>query len=156
MKAGRMAQVGTILIVVSVGLAFLWWYTVGYVFLDWHRSHQISSLIYAVLMVSLPTVFVVVGLIMYVAGRRTFWNSATRRKGLLALLGLALMTVGGFLGAWYWASAVYAASKLGPPYNRPVEYYVATNSPYFVLFALWILSGLFLFADAIEAVLTKK
>jgi len=156
MKANRTTQVGTILIVASVGLAFLWWYTLGYVFLGWHRSNQISSLIYAVLMVSLPTVFVVIGLIMYVAGRRTFWNSAKRRKGLLALLGLALMTVGGFLGAWYWASAVYAASKLLPPYNRPVEYYLGMNSPYFVLFALWILSGLFLFADAIEAVLTEK
>lgn len=156
MQRDRMSQIGILLIVVGVGFVFLWWYFTGYVFLDWYSSSRISALTLSVLMASPPAGLTFVGFVLYVVGRRAFWAAAHRPKALLAVVGLALMAGGGFLVAWFWAFSAYAANKLGPPYDKPLSYYLATGSPYFILFALWILSGLLIFADAIEAVLATR
>jgi len=156
MQATRMAKVGTILVVVSVGFAILWWYSAGYLFLDWYWSYQISALTFAVLMASPSAALSIAGLVLYVAGRKIFWNSQHIPKVLLIFVGLALMLVGGFFTAWHWAFATYAAGKLGPPYDKPLNYYLGTSSPYFILFALWILSGLVMFADAADALLSGR
>ncbi|HKZ94352.1 MAG TPA: hypothetical protein VJ249_07220 [Candidatus Bathyarchaeia archaeon] len=155
MQQSKMAQLGVVLFFVGVGSTFVWWYSIGYLFLGWYWAYQISALTFAALMVSPSVVLTIAGLVLYITGRKTFWKSE-RPKGLLAFLGLVLMVIGGFFGAWYWAFADYAARKLLPPYNEPLVYYLGTNSPYFVLFALWIFSGLLIFADSIEAMLAKR
>src|SRR3989337_4544891 len=101
-------------------------------------------------MVSPSVVLTIGGVGLLLSWRYQFWKSE-RPKGLVGFLGLVLMVIGGFFGAWYWAFADYAARKLLPPYNEPLVYYLGTNSPYFVLFALWIFSGLLIFADPIAA-----
>lgn len=156
MQRVRISQIGIILTVVGVGFAFLWWYSVGYLFLDWYWSFRPSALTYAVLMASPPIALTISGFALYVAGRKAFCATVHRWKGLLGLLGLALMIAGGFFVTWFWAYAAYAANKLGQPYSQPLSYYLAANSPYFILFALWIASGLLTFADAVEAILAAR
>lgn len=151
MKPVRMAGIGMALIVVGVAFAFVWWYSAGYIFLEWYGSHQISALLFAVLAIAPSAVLVIAGLAMYVVGRNAFWKMYQRRKGYLAIIGLALMFVGGFFIAWIYAFSVYAADKIGPPYAKPPTYYLYNNSPYIVLFILWFIAGLLVFADAIEA-----
>jgi len=156
MQGGRKTQVGIILFVASVGFAFLWWFSVGHLFLSWYWSDQISALVYAILMVSPSVALAVAGFVLYVVGRKEFWKSNLRQKRLLAFLGLALMLLGGFFGAWYWAMAVYRANLLRPAGGDPLVRYLSSNSPYFVLFALWLISGLLMFADAVETFFSKK
>jgi len=156
MQRNRMAQIGVLLTVVGVGFVFLWWYSIGYLFLDWYWSYRISALTFAVLMAGPPAALTLAGFALYVVGRRAFWAMSNRPKGLLAIVGLALMVAGGFFITWFWAFSAYAANKLGPPYDKPLSYYLATSSPYFILFALWILSGLLIFADAVEAMLATR
>jgi len=150
------SKIGLVLVVVGVIVTFLWWYSAGYVFLSWYWSYRISFPIFATLMVIPSVGLTVAGLALYLTGRNEYWKAAQRRRGLLSLLGLALMLLGAFFSWWFYAFAVYAADKLGPPYAKPVTHYLATSSPYFILFALWIVSGLMIFADAIEAILTRK
>lgn len=151
MDANKKAKVGIILAIASVGSAFLWWFSTGQLFLSWYRSYQISALIFAVISVSLPVALAIVGVATYIAGRKAFWNSNQRQKRLLAFLGLAFMLLGSFFGAWYWATAAYRANLLQPVSGSPLVYYLSTNSPYFVLFGLWFLSGLLTFADALDS-----
>jgi hypothetical protein len=73
-------------------------------------------------------------------------------KRLLAVLGLALMFVGGFFVAYTWSISVYAADNS----QQSLTYYLANNSPYFVLFVLWFMTGLLLFADSLEAYWKKN
>lgn len=156
MQRDRMSRIGVILIVVGVGFVFLWSYSIGYIFSNWYSSSRISALMFAMLMAGPPAALTLAGFALYVVGRRSFWAVAHRPKRVLAVLGLVLMVAGGFLITWYWASSAYAATKLGSPYDRPLAYYLATTSPYFVLFALWILSGLLIFADAVEAIFASR
>jgi len=151
MNANRKAQLGIILAVASVGSTFLWWFSTGDLFLSWYWSYQISALTFAILSVSLPVALAIVGVTTYIAGRKAFWNSNKRQKRLLAFLGLALMLLGGFFGAWHWAMATYRANLLQPVGGNALVYYLSTNSPYFVLFGLWFVSGLLTFADAVDS-----
>ena len=150
MDANRKAQLGLIFAMASVGSAFLWWFATGQLFLSWYWSYQISALTFAILSVSLPVALAIVGIAAYMAERKVFWNSNMRQKRLLVFLGLAFMLLGGFFGAWYWAMAVYRAALLQPMGGSPLVYYLSTNSPYFVLFGLWFISGLLTFADAVD------
>lgn len=156
MQRDRMSQIGLLLTIVGVGFVFLWWYSIGYLFLDWYWSYRISALTLAALMAGPPAALAFAGFALYVVGRRAFWTAVHRPKRLLAVFGLALMAAGGFFVAWFWAFSAYAANKLGPPYEKPLSYYLATSSPYFILFALWVLSGLLIFADAVEAMLATR
>jgi len=151
MQSPRKARIGIPLMVAGVASAFVWWYSAGYVFLAWYWSYQISALVFAALAVAPSIVLTVVGFASYSAGRRAFWRPYSRRKGLLAYLGLVFMFVGGFFLAYIWTFSVYAANKPQPPYAKPLTYYLSNNSPYFMLFALWLITGLLVFADALEA-----
>jgi len=151
MQPVKKARVGIALTIAGVALAFLWWYSVGYLLLAWYWSYQISALVFAALAVAPSVALAVVGLAGYGAGRRDFWKMHSRRKGLLAVLGLALMFVGGFFVAYTWAMSVYAVSKSLPQYAKPLTYYLTNNSPYFILFVLWFITGLLVFADSLEA-----
>jgi len=156
MQGSRTTQLGIILFLASVGFAFPWWLLVGHFVLSWYWSKQISALVYAVLMVSPSVALAVAGCGLYVLGRKAFWKSNLRQKRLLAFLGLALMVLGGILGAFYWAMAVYRANLLRSTGGDPLIRYLSSNSPYFILFALWIISGLLMFADAVETLFSKK
>jgi hypothetical protein len=156
MQRGRISQIGILLITIGLAFVFLWWYSIGYLFLGWFWSYRVSALTLAALMAGPPAALTLAGFVFYAIGRKAFWAIAHQKKGLLALLGLALMVGGGFFVSWFWAFSAYAANKLGSPYSLPLSYYLATNSPYFILFALWILSGLLIFADAIDAIWTAK
>jgi hypothetical protein len=127
-------------------VVFSWIY-----FLARYWAYQISALIYAILMAAPPTALSIAGLSSYIAGRSAFWKSHQRIRGPLALLSLAFMFVGGFFFAWTWAFSAYGANKLQPPYAQPLTYYLANNSPYFILSALWLAAGLLVLADAAEA-----
>jgi len=155
MQGSRATKLGIILFVASVGFTFLWWFLVGHLFLSWYWDNQISALVYAILMVSPSVALAVAGCGLYVFGRRPFWKSNLRRKGLLAFLGLALMLLGGFFGAWCWAMGVYRADLVRPADGDPLIGYLSSISPYFVLFALWVISGLLMFADAVDAFFSK-
>ena len=155
MHESRTAQIGIILFVASVGFAFLWWLSAGAMFLSWFWDKQISALFYAILMASPSVALAVAGCWFYVSGRKAFWKSNLKQKRLLAFLGLALMFLGGIFGAFYWAMAVYRANLLQPVGGDPLIRYLSSNSPYFILFALWIMSGLLVFADAVETFFSK-
>src|SRR3989337_612567 len=87
MRLQRTAKFGIILMACSAIGAFLWWYSLGYLFLMWSWFH--------------------------------------------------------------YSMALYESTKHGPPWDKPLGYILAENSPYFVLFALWLLSGVILLADAL-------
>ena len=148
MHESRTAQIGIILFVASVGFAFLWWLSVGSLLLSWYWDKQISTLVYAIVMASPSVALAVAGFWFYVSGRKVFWKSNLRQKRLLALIGLALMLVGGLFGAFYWARARAVGGDL-------LIRYLSSSSPYFILFALWIISGLLVFADAVETFFSK-
>lgn len=156
MDAGKRAHFGLVLAVASVGSAFLWWYATEHLFMSWYSSYQISALAFAILSVSLPVGLAIVGLAAYIAGRRAFWNSNQRGKRLLAFLGLMSMLLGGFFGAWYWAVAVHRANMSQPEGGNLLVQYLGNNSPYFVLFVLWFVSGLLMFADAVDSFFSKS
>jgi len=155
MQRGRKTQVGIILFVASVGFAFLWSFSVGHLFLSWYWSNQISALVYAILMVGPSVALAAAGCGLYILGRKAFWKSDLRQKQLLAFLGLALMVLGGIFGAFYWEMAVYRANLLRSAGGDPLIRYLSNTSPYFILFALWIISGLLVFADAVETFFSK-
>jgi hypothetical protein len=146
MQQTRKAEIGLASATIGVALAFIWWYSVGYLFQVWHQSHQISALALAALAVAPSVALAIAGLVGYSVGREDFWMIHSRRKGLLAGSGLALMFVGGFFVAYIWSMSVYDASRS----LQPVTYYLASNSPYFILFVLWFMTGLLVFADSLE------
>jgi hypothetical protein len=152
MQPVKKARIGLALALAGVALAFLLWYSVGYLYLAWYRSRQISALAFATLVVAPSVVLAVVGLVGYSVGRRDFWKMYLRGKRLLAVLGLALMFVGGFFVAYTWSISVYAADNS----QQSLTYYLANNSPYFVLFVLWFMTGLLVFADSLEAYWKKN
>ena len=147
MEPFRKARIGIALAIAGVALAFLWWYSAGNLFQDWYQSHQISALVFATLAVAPSVVLAVIGLVGYGVGRKDFWKTYSKRKALLVILGLAVMFVGGFFVAYTWSMSVYEASES----MQPLTYYLANNSPYFVLFVLWFATGLLVFADSLEA-----
>jgi hypothetical protein len=152
MQPVKKARIGLALALAGVALAFLLWYSVGYLYLAWYRSRQISALAFATLVVAPSVVLAVVGLVGYSVGRRDFWKMYLIGKRLLAVLGLALMFVGGFFVAYTWSISVYAADNS----QQSLTYYLANNSPYFVLFVLWFMTGLLVFADSLEAYWKKN
>ena len=152
MEPLKKAKIGIALAIAGVVLAFVWWYSAGTLFQTWYQSHQISALVFATLAVSPSVILAVVGLIGYGAGRKDFWKAYSRRKTLLAVLGLALMFLGGFFIAYTWSISVYAANHS----LQPLTYYLANNSPYLALFVLWFMTGLIVFADSLEAYWPKK
>ncbi len=156
MQAIRKARTGIALVIIGVVLAFPWWYSVGYLFLVWYRSYQISAFVFAALAIAPSVVLTAVGLASYIIGRKEFWKTHSRRKGLLAVLGLVLMFVGGFFVAYAWTLSVYTAGRSLPQFARPLTYYLANNSPYFILFVLWFMTGLLIFADSLEAYWQKE
>lgn len=156
MQAIKKARIGIALVLVGVALAFLWWYSAGYLFLVWYRSYQISALMFAALSVAPSVVLTAVGLASYIMGRREFWKTRSKSKGLLAVLGLILMFVGGFFVAYAWTLSAYTAGRSLPQFAMPLTYYLASNSPYFILFVLWFMTGLLIFADSLEAYWQKE
>jgi len=156
MQPIKKAKIGITLAIAGVALAFLWWYSAGNLFLVWYQSRQISALVFATLVVAPSVALAIAGLTGYCAGRRGFWKIYSKRKGPLAVLGIALMFLGGFFVAYTWASSVNAASESLPQFAKPLTYYLANNSPYFVLFALWFLTGLLVFTDSLEALWRKE
>ena len=106
MEPFRKARIGIALAIAGVALAFLWWYSAGNLFQDWYQSHQISALVFATLAVAPSVVLAVIGLVGYGVGRKDFWKIYSRRKVLLAILGLAVMFVGGFFVAYTWSMSV--------------------------------------------------
>ncbi len=147
MQPMKKARIGLGLAIAGVPLAFLWWYSVGSLFLVWYQSHLISALVLAALVAAPSVILAVVGLVGYSAGRRDFWKLRSGRKGLLTVLGLVLMFMGGFFVAYTWSIAAYGANKS----LQPLTYYLANNLPYFILFVLWFVIGLLVFADSLEA-----
>jgi MFS family permease len=147
MQPTKKARIGVVLATVGVVSAFLWWYSVGYLFQVWYQSHQISAIVFAALAVAPSVALAVVGLVGYIAGRKDFWKERLKTKGLLAVLGLVLMFVGGFFVAYSWSMSAYAANKS----MQPLTYCLANNSPYFTLFVLWFMTGLLVFVDSLEA-----
>ncbi len=152
MEPSKKARIGIALAIAGVALAFLWWYSVGYLFLAWYWSYQISALVFAALAVAPSVALAVVGLAGYSVGRRDFWKVYSKRKALFAVLGLVLMFVGGFFVAYIWSMSVYGADKS----LQPLAYYLVNNSPYFILFVLWFMTGLLVFADSLEAFWRKN
>jgi hypothetical protein len=152
MQTIRKAKMGIASTIAGVAVAFVWWYSAGYLFLTWYQSHQISALVFAALAVAPSVALAVVGLVGYGAGRGEFWKVHSRHNVLLAFLGLALMFVGGFFIVYIWSMSVYAANRA----LQPLTYYLANNSPYFVLFVLWFITGLMFFADSLEAYWRKE
>jgi len=147
MQPTNKARIGIALAIAGVTLAFVWWYSAGNLFQVWYQSHQISALVFAALAVMPSVVLAVVSLIGYGVGRKDFWRTYSKRKALLAVLGLGFMFVGGFFVAYTWSISVYGANHS----LQPLTYYLANNSPYFILFALWFMTGLLVFADSLEA-----
>jgi hypothetical protein len=139
-QATKKARIGITLIAVGIALAFLWWYSVGYVFLVWYQSYQISALMFAALAVAPSVILTAVGLVSYIMGRTEFWKTRSKRKRLLAFLGLILMFFGGFFVAYAWSLSSYAAGRSLQQSARPLTYYLANNSPYFILFVLWFMT----------------
>lgn len=130
------AKIGMILIGLSPVAALCWWFSVGIGFLKWYWSYRISYLTFGVLMISLPFLMTTVGLAMYGIRRRAPWQMNNKKRALLLLTGTALVLAGSMF-AWYtYAMSVY-------------YYYLAENSPYFVLSGLWIVSGGALLTDAV-------
>jgi len=147
MEPLRKAKIGIALAIAGVALAFVWWYSAGNLFQVWYQSHRISALVFAALAVAPSVILAVVGLVGYAAGRKEFWKIYSKRKALLAVLGLALMFVGGFFVAYTWSMSVYGANNS----MQPLTYYLGNYSPYFILFVLWSITGLIVFADSLEA-----
>jgi len=152
MESLKKAKIGIAFAIAGVVLAFVWWYSAGNLFQTWYQSHQISALLFAASAVAPSVVFAVIGLVGYGAGREDFWKIYSRRKALLAVLGLVLMSMGGFFIAYTYSMSAYETSKS----TQPLTYYLANNSPYFILFVLWSITGLLLFADALEAHWRRK
>jgi hypothetical protein len=152
MEPLRKAKIGIALAIAGVALAFVWWYSAGNLFQTWYRSHQISAVVFAALAVAPSVVFAVVGLVGYVIGRKDFWKMYSTRKGLLAVLGLAVMSVGGFFFGFAWVMSGQGADMS----MQPLTQHLANNSPYFILFALWFVTGLLVFTDSIEAYWRKE
>jgi hypothetical protein len=146
-----MVQVGMTLIAFSIVAAFLWWYSAGYLFLIWYWSYQIPTLTFAILMVSPSIALTTAGLALYIGGRKGFWKMTRKPRVLLAVLGPILILLGGSLSWFYYSMSAYESTKHGPPWDKPLVYILADNSPYFVLFALWLISGVILLADAMFA-----
>jgi hypothetical protein len=152
MEPLKKARIGIALTVAGVALAFLWWYSAEYLFLFWYQSHQISALAFAALAVAPSIGFALGGFVGYGVGRKDFWKVYLRRKALFAILGLALMFVGGFFIAYTWSVSVHGANR----FFQPLTYHLANNSPYFILFALWFTAGLWIFVDSLEAYWRKE
>lgn len=151
MCSNRMVQVGMILTVFSIVVAFLWWYSAGYLFLTWYWSYQISTLTFAILMTSPSIALAIAGLALTIGGRKGFWKMTRKPRVLLAVLGSILILLGGLLSWFYYSMSVYESTKHGPPWDKPLAYILADCSPYFVLFALWLISGVILLAEALLA-----
>ena len=147
MRQGRIAQVGIILSAFSVIAAFLWWYSMGYLFLMLYWSYQISTLTFAILMVSPSTALTIAGLTLYIRDRKTFWKLEKKPRALLPVLGSILILSGSVLSWFYYSMSVYQSTKHGPQWNEPLGHILIDYSPYFVLFALWFISGAILLAD---------
>lgn len=156
MRAMKKARIGIVLAIAAMALAFPWWYSVGYLLTVWYRSFHISALMFAALAAAPSVVLTVIGLSSYIMGRKDFWKTHSKRKGLLVVLGLVLMFVGGFFVAYAWTLSVYTAGRSLPQFARPLTYYLTNNSPYFILFVLWFMMGLLLFADSLEAYWQKE
>jgi len=152
MEPLKKAKIGIALAIAGVVLAFAWWYSAGNLFQTWYQSHRISALVFAALAVAPSVVLAIVGLAGYAAGRKEFWKIYSKRKALLAVLGLVLMFAGGFFVAYTWSMSVYGANTS----MQPLTYYLANNSPYFILFVLWFITGLLVFADSLEAHWRRK
>jgi hypothetical protein len=108
--------------------------------------------VFAALAVAPSVALGIVGLVGYGVGRKDFWKIYSTRRGLLTVLGLGLMFLGGFFVAYTWSMSVYGANMS----LQPLTYYLANNSPYFILFVLWFMTGLLVFADSLEAHWRKK
>ena len=91
----------------------------------------------------------VAGLALYFGDRKTFWKINTKPRVLSTVVGSILVFLGGLLSWFHYSMALYESTKHGPPWDKPLGYILAENSPYFVLFALWLLSGVILLADAL-------
>jgi hypothetical protein len=148
----KKAQIGIALAMAGVVLAFVWWYSAGSLFQVWYQSHQISALAFATLAAAPSVVLTVVGLVGYSVGRKDFWKIYSRRKALLAVLGLAVMSLGGFFFGFAWVTSEQRAFMS----MQPLAQHLANNSPYFILFALWFMTGLLVFADSLEAYWRKE
>ena len=149
MGSKRTGKFGIILMACSPIVAFLWWYSVGYLFLMWYWSYQISYFTFSLLMVSPLTALNVAGLALYFWKRKIFWEINRKPRVLSTVVGSILVFLGGLLSWFHYSMSLYASTKHGPPWDEPLGYILAEASPYFVLSALWLISGVILLADAL-------
>lgn len=149
MQSERIGKIGMILTGLSPVAALLWWYSAGIVFLMWYLSYQITYMTFGVLMVGLSIVMTIVGLTMYIAGRRMSWQANKKQRAVLLIIGIGLVAAGSILVWYMYAMSVYGSLKYGHLQARSLDYYLAENSPYFVLSAFWVASGVTLLIDAV-------
>jgi len=155
----KTAQIGIVLTILSFCFAFLLWFIVGAFFSSQHLTFYdlpISEFAFYTIMCGPSIALTIAGLTLYIRGRREFWKAHRELNArlLLSFFGAPLI----YLGAWFswetYRASVYYSTKMGPPWDKPLGYYLALNSPYFILFAFWFISGVILLADALF-VLTK-
>ena len=121
----------------------------GYLFLMWYLSYQIPYFTFSLLMVSPSAALDVAGLALYFRDRKTFWKINRKPRVLSAVIGSILVFLASLLSWFHYSMSLYASTKHGPPWNEPLGYILAEASPYFVLSALWLVSGVILLADAL-------
>src|SRR3972149_8252602 len=120
MRSSGTAQVGIILTALSVIAAFLWWYSMGYLFLMWYWSYQISYFTFSLLMASPLIALNVAGLALYFGDRKTFWKINTKPRVLSTVVGSILVFLGGLLSWFHYSMALYESTKHGPPWDKPL------------------------------------
>jgi hypothetical protein len=145
----RTGKLGMILLACSAFAALPWWYSIGYLFLTWYLSHQISYFAFSVLMFSPLAALNVAGLVLYFRGRKTFWKTDRKERVLSTVIGSILVFLGSLLSWFHYSMSLYASAKHGPPWDQSLGYILAEASPYFVLSAFWLVSGAILLAHAI-------
>ena len=94
MRLQRTAKFGIILMACSAIVAFLWWYSMGYLFLMWYWSYQISYFTFSLLMASPLIALNVAGLALYFGDRKTFWKINRKPRVLSTVVGSILVFLG--------------------------------------------------------------
>ncbi len=143
------AKIGIILILGNFLVGFLWSLFMGHLFLMWYWSSQISRFTFATLGSGPSITLTSAGLAMYIAGRRIFWKVNRKRsvRMLVGIIGAILTILGGFFILGYYGTSLYLSGKHGPPWDKPLAYYLSNYFPYFITSVLWLISGILLLID---------
>jgi len=100
----------------------------------------------------------IVGLALYIAGRKEFWKSADTHEIknisiLLVVLGLFLSIMGFWFSLGTYSIAWYYSHKGGV--ERPFNQLLLKYSPTLLLTILWFVSGITLLADSLKQLASK-